>query len=349
MAGSGYPVFIAPRDGESCMRSGQLHGLHAVQQRQPGAVSHNYRHRLQSVAVRACPAALWLRRQTEGDGEAPADQHPCQCTTFIRSQRTLSPRYYEHNGQILHDLNGHGVGSQTTFQFSYHTTRNRVMMTFRPGLKACTGLVTMMPVLSLPLGWPDQVKLLLGRGNTATRLPNQAGSGREPLHTLWPRCWHSRGRQHQELPVARHAHAMDRSYAMNFGGWIGCPCAGQSSSMSRWLESMVTARRSRLKAGHAPSSYCSGGEAATFKSENKNLTSSSLPPPSSSLSSSTSTQYHWRSVQCGLALSSIFKGLFCLPIPLLKGPVMRAGMRLAGDVLRGKTMKRPHHGDIFAW
>ena len=35
-----------------------------------------------------------------------------------------------------------------------------------------------------------------------------------------------------------------------------------------------------------------------------------------------------------------FKGLFCSAIPLLKGPVLRDGVRMASDVLRGKTMKQ---------
>ena len=44
--------------------------------------------------------------------------------------------------------------------------------------------------------------------------------------------------------------------------------------------------------------------------------------------------------QLGRGLGSIFKGLFRSAIPLLKGPVLRAGVRMASDVLRGKTMKQ---------
>ena len=77
------------------------------------------------------------------DYEMPAEPHHYQGITFFKSQWTLSPGYYEHIRQILHVLNGHGGGSRTTFQFSYHAARNHVMVTFRPGLKACMGWVTM--------------------------------------------------------------------------------------------------------------------------------------------------------------------------------------------------------------
>ena len=98
----------------------------------------------------------------EADDEAPADQHSCQDTMFIRSQWTLSPGYYECIRQILHDLNGQGRGSQIAFQFCCHAARNCIMVTFRPGLKACMGRVIMMRALSLLLGWPDWETLLLG-------------------------------------------------------------------------------------------------------------------------------------------------------------------------------------------
>ena len=58
--------------------------------------------------------------------------------------------------------------------------------------------------------------------------------------------------------------------------------------------------------------------------------------------------------QRGHGLGSVFKGLWRTAIPLLKGPVMRAGARLAGDVLRGKNMKQalknrvaPFVGDLM--
>ena len=54
---SGLPVFIAPRYGESSMRSTQLHGFHIAQQCQPGAVPRKHHHKLQGRAARAHPAA----------------------------------------------------------------------------------------------------------------------------------------------------------------------------------------------------------------------------------------------------------------------------------------------------
>ena len=110
----------------------------------------------------------------EGDDEVTADQCPCQGTTSIRSRWMLSSGYYEHIRQIIHDLNGHGGGSRMAFQFRYHSARNCVMVNFRPGLKACTGLVMMTRALSLLLGWPDrETLLLLGRGNTWHMAPFQ--------------------------------------------------------------------------------------------------------------------------------------------------------------------------------
>ena len=44
--------------------------------------------------------------------------------------------------------------------------------------------------------------------------------------------------------------------------------------------------------------------------------------------------------QWGHGLRSIFKWLFHSAIPLLKGPVLRAVVRIASSVLRGKTMKQ---------
>ena len=53
----------------------------------------------------------------------------------------------------------------------------------------------------------------------------------------------------------------------------------------------------------------------------------------------TITPFAGAQYQGGHCLGSIFKGLFCSAIPVLEGPVLRAGMRPAGDVLRGKTVK----------
>ena len=80
--------------------------------------------------------------ETKGTAEMPSS-HACEGLTFIKSRRTLSPGYYEHVRQILHDLNGHGGSSRMAFQFSYHAIRNRVLVALRPGLKDCTGQVTL--------------------------------------------------------------------------------------------------------------------------------------------------------------------------------------------------------------
>ena len=53
--------------------------------------------------------------ETEGTAETPPS-HPCEGSTFIKSRRTLSPGYYEHVRQMLHDLNGHGGGRRMGFQ-----------------------------------------------------------------------------------------------------------------------------------------------------------------------------------------------------------------------------------------
>ena len=137
--------------------------------------------------------------------EGTPSSYACEGSTFIKSRRTLSPEYYEHVRQILHDLNGHGRSSRIAFQFSYHATQNRVLVTFRPGLKDCTGRVTLSRALSLLLGWPDQEMVLMGRGNTCHMAPSQPR--RDPVesrHLRDPvdrRC--SRGGQCQELAVAR--------------------------------------------------------------------------------------------------------------------------------------------------
>ena len=52
--------------------------------------------------------------ETEGTAETPPS-HLYEGSTFIKSRRTLSPGYYEHVRQMLHDLNGYGGGSQMGF------------------------------------------------------------------------------------------------------------------------------------------------------------------------------------------------------------------------------------------
>ena len=88
--------------------------------------------------------------------------------------------------QMLHDLNGHGSTSQMAFQFSYHTVRNRVLVTFRPELKDCTGRVTLSRPLSLLLGWPDQETVLMGQGNTRHMAPSQPRQ--DPVESLFVHC-----------------------------------------------------------------------------------------------------------------------------------------------------------------
>ena len=122
----------------SCL--GQLHLSAHMAQHAMAMASHirplSHSNRDTSIATRTAMATLRMPAMTlegaaswEGDDEAPADQHPRQGTPFIRSQQMLSPGYYEHIRQILHNLNGHGNSSRMVFQFSYHTARNHVMVT----------------------------------------------------------------------------------------------------------------------------------------------------------------------------------------------------------------------------
>ena len=94
----------------------------------------------------------------------------------------------------------------------------------------------------------------------------------------------------------------------------------------------VMARGSHLKAGHARSSCCSGREAATYRSEKE---ADIIIIMVASITPYAGTQYQW-----GHGLRSVFNRLFCLAIPLLKGPVLQASVCLAGNLLRGKTMKQ---------
>ena len=52
----------------------------------------------------------------------------------------------------------------------------------------------------------------------------------------------------------------------------------------------------------------------------------------------TITPYAGARYQKGHGLANIFRTLFRTAIPLLKGPAVRAGIGLAGDVIRGKSM-----------
>ena len=142
--------------------------------------------------------------ETEGTAEMPPS-HPCEGSTFMKSRRTLSPGYYEHIKQMLHDLDWHGGGSRMGFQFSYNAVRDRVLVDFRPGLKNCTGQVALSQPLSLLLGWPGQPHGPRQRTPHGP-LSTQTRPGGEPFRALRPCRRHSHGRQCQELPVSRSAY-----------------------------------------------------------------------------------------------------------------------------------------------
>ena len=89
---------------------------------------------------------------------------------------------------FLHDLNGHGGGNRTVFQFSYHAARNHVMETFRPGLKVSTGWMTMMQALSLLLDWPEWEALLPG-GATHATCPHPKPGGIQYRASSWTAIW----------------------------------------------------------------------------------------------------------------------------------------------------------------
>ena len=68
----------------------------------------------------------------------------------------------------------------------------------------------------------------------------------------------------------------------------------------------------------------------------------------------TITPYAGARYQKGHGLANIFRTLFRTAIPLLKGPAVRAGIGLAGDVIRGKSMTQalknrvaPFIGDVM--
>ena len=87
--------------------------------------------------------------------------------------------------QIPQDLNGHGSASQTAFQFSYHTTRNHLMVTFRPSLKTFTGRLMMTHALpACGLARPGDVAA--GQGNTIHMAPSQ--SKRDLVESFFVHC-----------------------------------------------------------------------------------------------------------------------------------------------------------------
>ena len=108
--------------------------------------------------------------------------------------------------QIPHYLNGHGSARQTAFQFSYHATRNHLMVTFRPSLKTCIGQLMMTRALPASgLARSGDVAAGPGKHTPHGSIPIKAGSGRELLCALQPSRQWSRDRQGQELPIAHCA------------------------------------------------------------------------------------------------------------------------------------------------
>ena len=59
---------------------------------------------------------------------------------------------------------------------------DHVIVAFRPSLKQCMGQFVLMPTLSLLLGWPDEVTIFTGQGNTCIRAPSSS------RHKLWTTC-----------------------------------------------------------------------------------------------------------------------------------------------------------------
>ena len=105
--------------------------------------------------------------------EEDASNLPCRGSTFRASRRTLQPGHYGTILEVVGELNGPGDGGgRLGCQFLFHGPSNRVAVTFKPGLKNCTGRVVLSKRLSVLLGWPDRDTVLVGRGNTRLIAPS---------------------------------------------------------------------------------------------------------------------------------------------------------------------------------
>ena len=111
-------------------------------------------------------------RQTDA---VPGEHHQLQ-------GRTAAPWGIQ---TILAELNGHGRGIQLAFAFSLHIPSDRMLVTFKAGLKQCMSQVAFMQVpLSLLLGWLDEVMVLTIQGNMHIRAPSLRSASQSTA--LWP-------------------------------------------------------------------------------------------------------------------------------------------------------------------
>ena len=286
----GRLVFIAPW-GADYTHSRELHGLHAAQQHQPGAVPQKHYHRLHGGTARVRPAAWQLLRShlgqlhlsMEGRGHRVGrrrqwgtswsaslpEHHVHQELANAQSQILRA----EHIRQILHDLYGHGGGSQTgiSIQLSRCQEPHHGDLQAQPESMHAAGDDDVSAVPATLLAGLGDAAAGSGQHTQHDPIPTHAGSGRESLHALRHRRRCSHGMQHQELPILCCVH----------GGllWAGHVLRASVGGLTAYALDDVQARphgynrrswpKSPIWRRASRSSCCSGGEATTFESENK--------------------------------------------------------------------------------
>ena len=183
-------TLIAFRDGD--FRTCHLvHGLCVAKQCQPGPVPGKHHYRVWGGAAwprsadRQClqgdTGQLHLplhvvqyawHSQSAAHGYLHFTAHLCILAKAPRSSRATGrcrPDTTRLSGQFFMISTAR---SWMAFQFSFHSPKNCIMVTFRLGLKDCIGWVMLTSALSLLMGWRDQEAVLLVWGNTRLIVPS---------------------------------------------------------------------------------------------------------------------------------------------------------------------------------
>ena len=127
-------------------------------------------------------------KECDDNGDKRPMSPACRGTTFIRGWRTLFPATMIASGPsrmswiaMTEQTHGHIQSDTRILAF-----RQWLVQCFRPGLQHCMTQVVLIWLLSLPLGWPDEERMLIRWGNTHFRAPSSPRL--EAVDSLYVHC-----------------------------------------------------------------------------------------------------------------------------------------------------------------
>ena len=221
-----------------------------------------------------------------------------------------------------------------TFQHSFHSPNNHVLVTLKPGLKDCMGRVSLTgTVPAARLAKPGDGFPGLGQHVPHSPIHAQERPSGQSVCALWPSGRCSCSGQCQELPIACSAHGG----ALLSGYVLQALVAGLAAHVLDWTQGCALASDEQSWPESAMWRGCVLGKTTDeaeseyiqiWKRERKRERHGNVI-----------TLYASAWYQQGHDHSSVVYGMFHMVIHLLKDLVLWAGMRLASGVHRGKNME----------